>query len=73
MIYTAARQKKQKTAGAIVPAVIFYARVPHPKANRRTTKQEKREQCRKKTHRYSEQFGNKLFIINKITKFADVV
>lgn len=48
MIYTAARQKKQKTAGAIVPAVIFYARVPHPKANRRTTKQEKQEQCIKK-------------------------
>lgn len=73
MIYTAARQKKQKTAGAIVPAVIFYARVPHPKANRRTTKTGETGTIHKKTHRYSEQFGNNLFIINKITKFADVV
>lgn len=66
MIYTAARQIKQKTAGTTVPAVVFYTRIPHPKANWRSTKrcrQNRREGGKaEKTHGYSEQFGNKLFI-----------
>ena len=66
MIYTAARQKSRRQQAPLVPAVIFYTRIPHPKANWRSTKRtgktEKTGTKQKKNTRHSEQFGNKLFI-----------